>query len=135
MNPFDIIPGHNDIEYLFIRPSELQVPFPLFREFENGMHQVYFSVLSLFQEITPGILDKLQTYSEPFGQEFHKINGVSSRFAIDAKIKRRIIGFVGHTNYRMFGCVFRSKAATYSAPFRPVIPIESGHPFRSKTAT
>jgi len=33
------------------------------------------------------------------------------------------------------GCVFRTKPATDSDRKRPLIPIDSGHPFRRKAAT
>jgi len=34
-----------------------------------------------------------------------------------------------------FECVFRTKPATDSGRKRPLIPIDSGHPFRRKAAT
>ena len=66
-----------------------------------------------------------------FGREFAKTEKLDPKFhrwLIDAQDLRNI-GDYG------VGCVFRTKPATDSDRKRPLIPIDSGHPFRRKAAT
>ncbi len=54
----------------------------------------------------------------------------------DDEVKCYIDGYIiGFQKEDVERCIFRLIPATYSAPFRPPIPLDSGHLFRNISAT
>jgi hypothetical protein len=77
----------------------------------------------------------------PNKSEFVNFNKVALHLATWLKdagyTKHGALGIVDDflKGYTSSECVFRAKPATDSDRKRPLIPIDSGHPFRSKAAT
>ncbi len=64
----------------------------------------------------------------PIVAYIRSISWCFSRMALPLSLHHRIDGSIAV-------CIFRLIPATYSAPFRPPIPLDSGHLFRNISAT